>query len=173
MGVSGETMKLLIGMMSYLMLVYITLVRKIDDWNFPILKILYLDGLPTTRFFANIGKNSLVVIDDQYSDATRAEQIDRAFKFDRRHNRFSIILITQSIYEKGNSCKSIRNNTEIFVLFRNFGDAKINKMLTSQLELKKRYLNCLEDASQVTHGYWNGYEIALNTTFSSNIHFMI
>ena len=94
-----------------------------------------------------------MVIDDQYSDATKAEQIDRAFKFDRRHNKFSIILITQSIYEKGNSCKSIRNNTEIFVLFRNFGDAKINKMLTSQLELKKRYLKCLADASHVAHGY--------------------
>ena len=128
-----------------------------------------LDGLPSTKFFANIKKNSLVIVDDQYTDATKAPQIDRAFKIDRRHNKFSIILITQSIYEKGNICKSIRNNTEIFVLFRNFGDAKINKTLTSQLELKKRYLKCLEDASTVKHGYC----VINNSPFINNEHMRV
>ena len=50
-------------------------------------------------------------------------------------------------------CKSIRNNTEIFILYRNYGDAKTNGRLTNQLDLKKRYLRCLKDASTVKHGY--------------------
>ena len=55
------------------------------------------------------------------------------------------------------------------MLFRNFGDAKINKMLTSQLELKKRYLKCLEDASLVTHGYC----VINNSPFIRNEHLRV
>ena len=36
-------------------------------------------------------------------------------------NEFTIILVSQSIFDNGRLSKGIRNNCEIWVLFRNFG----------------------------------------------------
>ena len=81
----------------------------------------YYEGLPSASFFATIPKRSVVVIDDQFEEAINAPQVAKAFRMDRRHNEFSIILITQSIFENGKYAKCIRNNSEILVLFRNYG----------------------------------------------------
>ena len=125
------------------------------DWHskLPNVKVSYYEGLPNAEFFDNIEKNSLVVIDDMFEDAINSHEISRAFKVDSRHKKFGIILITQSIYEKGRFCKSIRNNTEIFVLFRNFGDALTNLRLCSQLDLKSRFKHCSRDANISKYGY--------------------
>ena len=84
-------------------------------------EVQYYEGLPSSAFFATIPKRSVVVIDDQYEESINAPQIAKAFKMDRRHNEFSIILITQSIFENGKYAKCIRNNSQILVLFRNYG----------------------------------------------------
>ena len=86
----------------------------------PYLK-LYSDGLPSAAFFGTIEKHACVIIDDQFDEAIKQPSIRQAFKVDRRHSKFSIILITQSVFENGKLSKGIRNNTEIWVLFRNFG----------------------------------------------------
>lgn len=101
------------------------------NWHteLPNVSVTYSDGLPSTQFFSNIKKNSLVVVDDLYEECINSSQIARAFKYDRRHNKFSILLVTQSLYEKGKWAKSIRNNTEIFVLFRNFGLVALIKIM--------------------------------------------
>ena len=83
--------------------------------------VTYYEGLPPSSFFASIPKRSIVVIDDQFEEAINAPQIAKAFKMDRRHNEFSIILITQSIFETGKYSKCIRNNSQILVLFKNYG----------------------------------------------------
>ena len=85
------------------------------------ISVTYFEGIPNEKFFTNIPENSLVVIDDLYEEAVQSYQIAKAFKVDRRHQNFSIILITQSFYERGKYAKVIRNNCEIFVLFRNYG----------------------------------------------------
>lgn len=84
-------------------------------------EVQYYEGLPSSAFFSTIPKRSVVVIDDQYEESINAPQIAKAFKMDRRHNEFSIILITQSIFENGKYSKCIRNNSQILVLFRNYG----------------------------------------------------
>ena len=83
--------------------------------------VTYYEGLPSSNFFSSIPKRSVVVIDDQFEEAINAPQIAKAFKMDRRHNEFSIILITQSIFENGKYAKCIRNNSQILVLFKNYG----------------------------------------------------
>ena len=125
------------------------------DWHtkLPKIRVSYYEGLPNADFFENIEKNSLVIIDDMFEDAINSPEISRAFKVDSRHKKFGIILITQSIYEKGRFCKSIRNNCEIFILFRNFGDALTNLRLWSQLDLKTRYKKCNRDSSITKYGY--------------------
>ena len=81
----------------------------------------YYEGLPSASFFSTIPKRSVVVIDDQFEEAINSPQIAKAFKMDRRHSEFSIILITQSIFENGKYAKCIRNNSQLLVLFKNYG----------------------------------------------------
>ena len=79
------------------------------------------DDLPTPGFFGTLERNSCVIIDDQFDEAIKEKSIRQAFKVDRRHSQFSIIIITQSIFDNGKVSKGIRNNCEIWVLFKNFG----------------------------------------------------
>ena len=81
----------------------------------------FSDGLPSAAFFGTLERNACVIIDDQFDEAIKEPCIRQAFKVDRRHSKFSIILITQSVFDNGKLSKGIRNNTEIWVLFRNFG----------------------------------------------------
>ncbi len=111
----------------------------------------------------NIEPNSVVIIDDQFEEAICDPEVARAFKVHRRHMQFSLILITQNLYEKGRWAKTIRNNTEILVIFKNFGDALSNSRLTSQLELKNRYKECMKDANKTSYPY-----CVINTTSKIN-----
>lgn len=81
----------------------------------------YSDGLPPPNFFDNIEEKSCVVIDDQYDEAIADPVVRQAFKVDRRHSVFSLVLITQAIFDNGRLSKGIRLNCEIWVLFKNFG----------------------------------------------------
>ena len=60
-----------------------------------ILILLLSEGLPSTKFLANIKPNSIVIVDDQFDEAINSPDVARAFKIDRRHNKFTIVLITQ------------------------------------------------------------------------------
>ena len=90
--------------------------KKLED-----VAVQYYEGLPSSNFFSTIPKHSIVVIDDQFEESINSPQIAKAFRMDRRHKEFSIILITQSIFENGKYAKCIRNNSEILVLFKNYG----------------------------------------------------
>ena len=61
--------------------------------------------------------------------------------------------IIQSLFEKGTIGKTIRDNSEIFVLFRNYGDSRTNTTMTAKVGLLNRYKRCVEDAYSVKHGY--------------------
>ena len=89
------------------------------DWHtkLPNVRVSYFEGLPNADFFEKIEKNSLVVIDDMFEDAINSPEISRAFKVDSRHKKFGIILITQSIYEKGRFCGKFRENHIVNGLF--------------------------------------------------------
>lgn len=129
------------------------------DWDKNIpesIRVHMQEGLPSTKDFLNVPKRSLIVIDDQFSEAIESEAVARAFKVYRRNKKFSLILISQNVYEKGKHAKTIRNNTEIFILFKNYGDREQNKILAKQLGMKKRYEQCMKDFSRTTddkHSY--------------------
>jgi len=50
-----------------------------------------LEGLPSTKDLLTLPKRSLIVLDDQYSEAIESEAVARAFKVDRRNQKFSLI----------------------------------------------------------------------------------
>ena len=70
------------------------------DWH-NILKdisVTYAEGIPSEHFFANIPENSLVVIDDLWTNASSNEHVSNAFKVYSKKQGFSIIIVTQVLF---------------------------------------------------------------------------
>ena len=79
-------------------------------------------GLPTMDFFRSIEPGAVIVIDDQYRNCIKSKGFTQIFNPDinlnsvitsvmqllSRHSNFSIVLITQNLYEQGKECRNIR-----------------------------------------------------------------
>ena len=79
-------------------------------------------GMPTLDFFRSIEPGAVVVIDDQYRNCIKSKGILLAantlthissvitsiMQLLSRHSNFSIVLITQNLYEQGKECRNIR-----------------------------------------------------------------
>lgn len=79
-------------------------------------------GLPSIDFFRSIEPGSVVVIDDQYRNCIKSKGfswlenkitnltlvITSVMQLLSRHSSFSIVLITQNLYEQGKECRNIR-----------------------------------------------------------------
>ena len=86
----------------------------------------YLTTIPDLAFFDNVDKDSLVVLDDLWSECCESPQVNKAFKVFARKMRLSLIIISQCYYEGGQGGREIRNNTDVFVSFENNGGADLN-----------------------------------------------
>ena len=66
------------------------------DSTFPDIDVEYVADLPNySRFWNEIEKNSLVVIDDLWTAASNNEHVSNAFKVYSKKQGFSIIIVTQ------------------------------------------------------------------------------
>ena len=66
------------------------------DSIFPDIDVEYVADLPNySRFWSEIEKNSLVVIDDLWTSASNNEHVSNAFKVYSKKQGFSIIIVTQ------------------------------------------------------------------------------
>ena len=69
------------------------------DSTFPDIDVEYVADLPNyPRFWNEIEKNSLVVIDDLWTAASNNEHVSNAFKVYSKKQGFSIIIVTQVTY---------------------------------------------------------------------------
>jgi len=137
---------------------------KNPNWNkcLPTIRIHFREGLPTIRQFLTLPKYSCVIIDDQFEEAIESKDVQKAFTVYRRKYKFSIILISQNVFEKGRKAKTIRSNTFTYVLFNNFGDQQQNHLLTRQLMLEKRFKEFRADHFKTKHDA-HSYVVLNNT----------
>ena len=69
------------------------------DSTFPDIDVEYVADLPNyPRFWNEIEKNSLVVIDDLWTAASSNEHVSNAFKVYSKKQGFSIIIVTQVLF---------------------------------------------------------------------------
>lgn len=118
------------------------------DWDNKLpddVTIKYQEGLPTTSDFINVPKRSVIVIDDQFSDAVNSPDIHRAFNNDRRKFDFNLILITQNPFEKGKFTTGNRRNTEITVLLRMYADQSHFKIFGKQYGVERELEEAVKD----------------------------
>jgi len=108
-----------------------------DTWNDTV--VTFVPFMPDINFFKSMSKDSLIVFDDNFDQAIKNPSISQAMRIHSRRN-FSVIMITQMFYELGPFSRIIRNQLNAVVLYRNFGDIKINRRIATQLGVHKPFL---------------------------------
>jgi len=108
-----------------------------DQW--PDYIVTFLPFLPDVEFIQNMEPDSLLVLDDNFPDAIKSPAISQAMRIHSRR-KFSVILISQMFYEAGPYSRTIRNQLNAIVLFRNFCDCSINRRIATQLGVKDQFL---------------------------------
>ena len=79
------------------------------DREFEDLVIEYESDFPTDEdYWSSIPKDTLVIIDDNWQKASNCEAVSNSFKVFSRHCKYSIIVVSQSFYEKGSYALVIR-----------------------------------------------------------------
>ena len=92
-------------------------------WKIKGVPFLSFPGIPSIDFFRDIEPKSVIIIDDQFRNCIRSKGqfehftivvrlyklvITSVMQLLSRHSEFSIILITQNLYEQGRECRNIR-----------------------------------------------------------------
>ena len=108
-----------------------------DKWDDII--VTFVPFLPDIEYIKSMKENSLLVLDDNFDEAIKSPVIAQALKIHSRR-KFSVILITQSFFEIGPFSRTIRNQLNAVVLYRNFGDYQINHKVAKQLGVYKQFL---------------------------------
>lgn len=124
--------------------------------EFPEIEVEYYEGVPTSDEFFKTEfkskKSTLLIFDDVYDSVVKSDAMSRAFKVYSKKMNFSIILTSQSYFERGAHASTIRSNIEAVITFENYGRLSLNKQVAEQLG----YLNEYKYGREVfnyRHGY--------------------
>ena len=81
------------------------------DWHLTLSSnVQYLTHLPDLRFFDNVEPDSLLILDDLWTETCKSKDLVAAFKVYSRKKKVSIIIVTQSYFSGGDEGREIRNN---------------------------------------------------------------
>ena len=81
------------------------------DWHDTLqCNIEYLTHLPDLRFFDTAEPDSLLILDDLWTETCNSKDLIAAFKIISRKRRVSMIVVTQSYFSGGAEGREIRNN---------------------------------------------------------------
>ena len=89
------------------------------DWDqkFSDINVEFMNELPDLKFFDSAKRDSLLVIDDLWTEACADPAIIKSFKVFSRKMGISIIIVSQRFFSGGEAGREIRNNW--FVLTSN------------------------------------------------------
>ena len=80
------------------------------DWHLTLSSnVQYLTHLPDLRFFDNVEPDSLLILDDLWTETCKSKDLVAAFKVYSRKKKVSIIIVTQSYFSGGDEGREIRN----------------------------------------------------------------
>ena len=113
----------------------------------------YIAGVPDVSCFDDIPQDSLMVIDDLWTEACRSPDIVKAFKVFSRKKKVSLIIISQSYFGGQEGGREIRNNVDNIVLFQNHGDADLNNRIMRKLGYISAYRRSMDIFKKRKHPY--------------------
>lgn len=80
----------------------------------------FVKGLPDTFEPYACGHHVLVIIDDLINEAVDNKQVEFAFTTLSHHMLMTFCLLTQNVFQKGKSARTINLNSHVLVLFKNY-----------------------------------------------------
>ena len=81
------------------------------DWDKTLaVNVEFITDLPDIKFFENAEPNSLLVLDDLWSETCKSQDLVKAFKVFSRKKNVSMIVVSQSYFSGGDEGREIRNN---------------------------------------------------------------
>ena len=81
------------------------------DWDKTLpVNVEFITDLPDIKFFENAEPNSLLVLDDLWTETCKSQDLVKAFKVFSRKKKVSIIVVSQSYFSGGDEGREIRNN---------------------------------------------------------------
>ena len=132
--------------------------RLYDDMENNIPNFILHDGLPTPTMLNEIssnGQHNLIIIDDLIDQMVKSPEMELLMTQGCHHKNFSVIYLTQNLFQSGKNARTIALNTWYLVLFRNLRDVSQISHLGKQLYpgktgiLKEAY----DDATKEPYGY--------------------
>ena len=120
--------------------------------------IIMHEGLPTQELIEQTcsnGKHNVIIIDDLIDQMVKSPDMELLLTQGCHHKNFSIIYLTQNLYQSGKNARTIALNTWYLVMFKNLRDASQVRHLAKQMYpgsgniLKEAY----EDATNGPYGY--------------------
>ena len=119
----------------------------------PEINVEYIAGMPIASFFDDVPENSLVVMDDLWTEACQSPDIVKAFKVFSRKMKISLVIISQCYFGGKEGGREIRNNVDTIVLFQNHGDADLNTRIMRKLGYMSAYRQSMEIWRSRKHPY--------------------
>ena len=111
----------------------------------------YSISIPTSH---DIKSNSLVIIDDYMSEVANSSEFTNLLTKGVHHLPFTLIYITQNIFQKGSDSKTRRLNTNYLILFKNPHDKlQIDYLGRQMFPRDKDFLASVFDHVTVTEPY--------------------
>ena len=129
-----------------------------NDMEKTIPNLILHEGLPTSEFMDEIasnGKHNLIIIDDLIDRMVKSPEMELLLTQGCHHKNFSVIYLTQNVFQQGKSARTIALNTWYMVMFRNLRDASQISHLAKQLFPGKSEIlkEAYDDATKHHYGY--------------------
>lgn len=116
--------------------------------------IQFITQLPT-EFINELNEPLLVVIDDKMDEAMNSLAVSQLFTKGVHHQKISVILLSQNIYNPGKYSRNISLNCTFYILFRNLRDVQqTNKFFQQMCGSNSKAIQAVyKDATSRPHGY--------------------
>ena len=100
------------------------------------LGVIFQEGLPSVELLdevASNGQHNLIVIDDLIDQMVKSPSMELLLTQGCHHKNFSVIYLTQNLFQQGKSARTLALNTWYLVMFRNLRDASQIMVLGRQM----------------------------------------
>ena len=104
-----------------------------------------------SQFTSN--QDTLLIFDDQMNNKETLQYIANLFSVEARHTKLSLIFISQKIFFNSDSLRSIRENSDYWILFKNPKNVASVGYISSQMTKNSTLANIFTAATEKAHSY--------------------
>ena len=115
--------------------------------------IKFIEGMSKIEDLPKDGKHRLWILDDLMEDAGNSEEIANVFTKFSHHLNFSVVLLSQNLFNKGRYFRTISLQVQYLWLLKSVRDTSVISILGRQMGNTKFLSACYEDATSVPFGY--------------------